>query len=407
LNDDELEATLLSSIESSDDLGIMMRAEITEEDFGNIIRPVYSYFINHVRQYQKMPPLTLLAQTFADFTPRQIIGSVDALSVELKKRSVSRRARMVLIEQIKNIESDPYGTIDGLNVALSALKPRSSLSLSVTDQTAGARYDRYVEKGKTGLLGTIPTGWDFFDKRSAYWQYGELVGFVARPFVGKSWSIIHSSAVAWASGFRVLFVSPELGIDEAEKRFDVCAARLSGSPIILSDLRYGHESSQDNYRRYVEAASQRKDFHTIDSVNGKKVTPQRLMEVANKFKPDIISIDGIGFMGDDNKSSAGWERIYNVCVDLKQLGVMNRFATLTVQQVKPQVPGHRVPGLEDVMYGDGFVQTCDRVITLSFNEDSSLVRDMTVQKDRITGEPILERRHVTFNPDIGDFGREV
>lgn len=399
--------TVLSSLQTSEDISTLRKAEVTEEDFGNIVRPVYEYFMNHVRTYQQVPPQLLLAQTFSEFRSTPIPGTIDALALELKKRSTSRRARMVLIEQIKGIETDPYGTIDGINLSLSSLKPRATLSLSVTDQTARERFDRYVTKGKTGTLGTIPTGWDFFDKRRAYWQPGELVGFVARPFVGKSWSIIHSCAVAWHNGFRVLFVSPELGIDEAEKRFDVCGARLSGSPIILSDLRYGNEASQDNYRRYVEGASQRRDFHTIDSVGGKKVTPQRLMEVANSFKPDIIGIDGIGFMGDDNKAQAGWERIYNVCVDMKRLGVVNKFATLTVQQVKPQVPGHRVPGLEDVMYGDGFVQTCDRVVTLSFNEESSQIRDMTVQKDRITGEPILERRHVAFNPDVGDFGRET
>lgn len=403
---DEVESAVLSSIRSVEDLQTLLKRDITAKDFLTY-KNIYEWYYEYLRSYGNVPDSRLVGNQFPDFSYHPMPESLDFLSTELKRISVRRDAKDLLREQLNQIDDNTYEAIENIASGLYALRPKSSLALSVTDQTAMERYNKYLAFKENVNVETIPTGWGFFDNRAAFWRRGEVIGFVARTFVGKSWSILQSSTVAWSKGYRVLFISPEIGISEAERRFDTIAANLLGTPINLNDLRYGHTESAENYLKVAEEQSKRAEFLTIDSINGRKVSPQRIHELALRFKPDMVAIDGIRYVDDDNRSNAGWERILNVCTDLKTLSNMLRFVTLTVQQVKPEVSPFRVPGLEDVMYGDGFVQSMDRVITLSFNEENSELRDMTVQKDRTSGEPLTDRITVEFKPGIGAIGRVI
>lgn len=400
---DELESSVLSGLRGSEDLQILTKRDVTANDFLTY-RGVYEWIYEYIRVYGTLPNVTLLRNQFPDFQYMPVPDSLDYLASELKRVSVRREAKELLKNQIEKIDENTYEAIEAIASGLYALRPRDSLAMSLTDQSVVQRYNRYLTFKENIGVETIPTGWGFFDNRGAYWRRGEIVGFVARTFVGKSWSILQSSAVAWAAGYRVLFISPEIGIDEAERRFDTIVAHLLNFPIVLNDLRYGHQDSKENYFKVTEKLKERADFLTIDSINGRKVSPQRIHELALRFKPDVVAIDGVRYVDDDNRASAGWERILNVCTDLKTLSNILRFVTLTVQQVKPEVSPFRVPALEDVMYGDGFVQSMDRVVTLSFNEESSELRDMTVQKDRTSGEPLTSRINVEFKPGVGAMG---
>jgi hypothetical protein len=402
-----MEMALISTISSSVDIATLMRAGVQDDDFGNINRPVYQWFTNHLRQFNQIPPHSLLVQQFPDFVVNKIDGSIDYLVKEVKSRSVRRKMKEVMAENARKLDAeDPYAILDKMGAQLSALRPRDSISSSMTDKTAMSRYQQYlVKKEDTSLIGNLRTGFDFFDDRRAYWSPGEFSAFVARPFLGKTYAMVHTCAVNWVSGGRVLFVSPELGIVETERRFDVFNAHLLGSPITLSDVRFGNLDSRANYEKYAQIASQRSDLEIIDSIQGRKVSPSKLSTLAEIFKPTIIAIDGIKFVEDDEKASAGWQVIFNVSRDLKELAIRHNCVVLTVQQVKPQVPGHRVPTIEDVSYGDALVQSLDRCITISFNDESSEVRDLTSQKDRISGEAVTTRQPTVFRPEIGQIGR--
>lgn len=404
MNVAEAEMALISSIEDSSDLGHIAKVDITKTDFDKC-REVWDWYLSYIRQYGKLPPLGLITATFDYFQPHKIEGAVQNLSEEVKKNSVLRQAKALLLEEIAKIEGDTYGTIDAISSKLGALRPRNNLSISVTDKDSQKRVERYTTLKDTIGVTTIPTGFSFFDDRKAYYQPGEFTGFVARTFVGKSWALIYSCAVGWARGKRVLFITPELGIEETERRFDVVLANQLAKPVLLSDLRYGHLGSQDNYRSYAEEASKRSELVTVDSIGGRKASPQRILQLIDQFKPDIIGIDGIKYLDDDQRGGAGWEKIFNVSTDLKQMAVLRHVVILTVQQVKREVPPTRVPLMEDVAFGDGFVQALDRCITLSFNEEDPKFRDITVQKDRISGETITERQRMQFEPEIGQFGK--
>jgi hypothetical protein len=351
----------------------------------------------------------LISQTFEDFSPNVIENQLEYLVKEVKSRATKRKMREIILDNSKKLDSeDPYVNLERTVSQLSLLRPRDAASSSLTDHTAMSRYEKYlVKKEDVSLDGRFKTGFDFFDTRRVYWSPGEFSAFVARPFVGKTTALIHTSAVNWSNGGRILLVSPELGIPETERRLDVFCANLLNKPISLNDLRYGHLDSKDNYEQYAKIASSRRDIEVIDSIQGRKVTPSRLNTLCEVFKPTIVAIDGIKFVEDDERARQGWEVIFNVGIGLKRLALGQSTVVLTVQQVKPEVPAHRVPGPEQVSYGDALFQSVDRLITMSLNEETDEARDYTVQKDRISGEPLLERQKSEFLPAIGRLGRAM
>lgn len=403
MNDLEIESFVISNLREPENLSYLVKKGVTEQDFVEL-RNVYQWIIEFVKKYNKLPEQGAIVGTFKDFEVKPQM-ELPFLVDEIKRRTALRAAKEILFEKVPKLDEETYDTIESIVHKLSTLTTGSNLSISMTDRDVMSRYEKYLDSGKE-IEDRIPTGLWFFDNRKAYYNRGEFIVYIARTFVGKTWFLLNSCAVAWSLGKRVLIVSPEMGIAEAELRMDVIGANLSNVPILLTDLRYGSDSSRDNYKAFAEIAKERQDIMTIDNISGRNVTPSALKQLAQQFKPDIIAIDGINFMKDDENSRDGWQRILNVSLGLKNLAATQNCVVLAVQQVKPQVPGHRVPTLEDVAYGDGLVQTADRIVTISYNEEHTHLRDCTVQKDRFTGEVITDRTQIYFNPNTGDIGKE-
>lgn len=403
MNDFEIENFVLSNLRTSEDLTYLVKKGVTQENFVEL-RQVFIWMMDFVKKYNKLPEQGAIIGTFKDFEVKPAM-ELPFLVDEIKRRTALRGAKEILFEKVPKLDDDTYGTIESIVHRLSTLTTGSSLSVSMSDTDILTRYEQYLNMDKE-ISERIPSGLWFFDNRKAYYNRGEFVVYIARTFVGKTWCLLNSGVVAWALGKRVLVVSPEMGIREAEHRMDVIGAQLNGTPILLSDLRYGNLSSSDNYKAFVEVAKHRQDIMTIDSIGGRSVTPARLKQLAQQFKPDVILIDGINFMKDDEGARDGWQRILNVCTDLKNLAANMNCVVQAVQQVKPQVPGHRVPTMEDVAFGDGVAQSADRIVTLSYHEEYNHLRDCTVQKDRFTGEVITDRTPIFFNPNTGDIGKE-
>ena len=181
-------------------------------------------------------------------------------------------------------------------------------------QQAQERSDQVVAWSKQTR---IPTGFAELDKLS----YGglstveELLVFVGRSNVGKSWCLTRIAEAANRAGFNVEYYSPEMQAAYLATRVDTWRGHYQNSKLFTG--QYTPE-----YIEYIKSLPKETnaDFYIIedkDMPDG--VSPRHLASFVKKHNIQMLLIDGISYMVDDRRGFSDHEKYGNICHDLFQL----------------------------------------------------------------------------------------
>jgi replicative DNA helicase len=134
----------------------------------------------------------------------------------------------------------------------------------------------------------IPTGWSVIDEDTGGYRNGDLVGWIGRPAMGKTYMLLYQALNAWRRGHSVLFVSMEMPIEAIN-------VRLAGlrSNVDTRFLRRGRLSSEA-LRRVVDATEtdiRAQPFHIYSGNFGRSITD--ITTLMTELTPDVVYIDGI------------------------------------------------------------------------------------------------------------------
>jgi len=305
-----------------------------------------------------------------------------------------------LDESIELIEGDAIKALDFLATKVVELKgiTEDRSHLSYTDRDAIKRADdfadRMIKANQERTLG-IPTGITVFDKVTGGWMPGQLASIIGRLNEGKSWLLMFFCIEAYKSGSSILFLSPEMTVQETELRFDT----LLSQSFRNTDLTLGRQTIDvQEYKAFLEELQERSDWITYDSIpGGKPFTLSSIQALTNLHKPDVLAIDGIPLIADELGAEQSWQKMINVGYGLKGIAINYGVVVLSTSQATRESADKGIPKLHQISYGDALAQACDKVIGI--HKVSPTKVKMSMPKNR--GGKVIGEFYIHFDVDVG------
>lgn len=403
-----IEQTVISSIKSFDDLMSLRSKLVTEGSF--VIYPdVFRFIVSFSRDYKgQIPSMDVIQQNFTYFSP-QTSENIDYFIDKLTESELSRKATKVISAGIEILEEQkkPREAVSYITSELSRLKAQDQVTRSRTDKDALKRLDKYIEKeGRVsrGLTVGLRTGISFFEEQFLGWVPGNLIGIIGSTKIGKSWLALYLGCVVHFDGKRVLFISPELSIDEAEARWDTIDAQMKGFEFSNIGLMRGRAIDVEKYRQFLEECSEREDWFTfVSSEEQGPFTLESITDLTTTYKPDLVIVDGVPLI-EDKEEKQGWEKIKRISYGLKSLATSKGIVIVATNQATRGAADKETPRLGDVGYGYSFVQACDKVLLLSKASEGDKKKRLLRLTGVRVGESAEEATEISFDVDIGVIG---
>ena len=171
----------------------------------------YKFIKKHSRLYGKMPSIATVksnghslevsAEEPVAYYMQKVIDRALFNIFSKGVQDIAAGMQAMDVTAVRNI------FMETLSAAHSMSNPLEYATLGNLAKKVLARYKE--DKILVGLRG-IPTGWASLDASTGGWQQGDNAFIVARPYMGKSWCLLHSANAAWRAGNSVCFVSMEM-----------------------------------------------------------------------------------------------------------------------------------------------------------------------------------------------------
>lgn len=229
-------------------------------------------------------------------------------------------------------------------------------------------------------------GWPYLDNMNSGLQPGDVVSFVGRPAMGKSWLSLFTGLVNWHAGHNILFVSMEMSTLAVAQRL---GAMFTEVPIkqmkmgnlpsmsMFADGKGGIVKVNNKYKQFTDGLSKLEtmpgEFQIVDGNLAANVDDIYLL--ANRLKSSLVIIDGGYLVRSSNPRLDRFARVAENVETMKRysgdLGIPTisswQFNRTASNKGKGSLKGQKA-GLEDIGYSDAIGQVSSIVIGL-FQEE--------------------------------------
>jgi replicative DNA helicase len=273
----------------------------------------------------------------------------------------------------------------------------SNRAVNITENPLG-RVERYRERAKAGgALKGISTGFESIDWATGGMQPGQLFTFVGPPKAGKSTMLLLSAILAHMGFYRPLFIGFEMSNEEQEERHDSIRAGVSHNAVLHGRLK------AEDYQK-LEAMSRRLESMPDMIFSADSTSTSTLSGVAaliDKYKPDVVYIDGVYMMDDENGEPKGSaQALTNITRGLKRMAQNLQVPiAITTQVLAWKMDRKRGVTTNSIGYASSFAQDSDVLIGVEPTEND------TVNKIKILDGRNVKRMefYVQWDWDAGVF----
>lgn len=410
----EIEQNLLSSIKEPSHLSEIILEGISS-DYFIIYKDAFDFIQKYHSKYTAIPSSKILQSNCSDLALVNEVSDDERkyLIGELVKSDVQRKAIRILNHGADLISQDIYGGLDYLLSKLSQIrKTDAKYCISFTDRDALRRYDEFLErkdKISKGMQLGLRTGFSLFDDNNIGWLPGNLIGIVGRMNIGKSWLLQYTACSSYAAGHRIVYLSPEMTIQEIELRWDTIMSAFYAYQFPNDDLILG-KVDENKYNEWLNEISKNARWVTMDSNHGKPFTIQAVESIVEEFQPNLLCVDGfLELRSSESVIDKNWQVMLDVAHGLKAIAQNNKIVILVTSQAKRMNFEEKeslgnMPGLEHVYGGDALGQASDIIITMTDSEKEPNIRYISVPKRRGGGKAYTKRIKLNFDVNVGKIG---
>ena len=257
-------------------------------------------------------------------------------------------------------------------------------------------YER-VKRGETG----VPFPWQTMtDVTLGMWP-GTVTFFVARPWMGKTWTGVIMAMHAWSKGQKVLFVTPEMSRVELAERMVAKYGELSYRDIVAGTL--GSFAEKSFRKTIAELQEKGRGIAILD--DEEKLNTDGIEQAVDAFKPDLVVLDsiymlrvmlgrikkGAGSKGDRREriiDTVEWTRGFSRRKEIPVIGIsqLARTGDIKREAVKAVKAGRGTGGLENT------VAISDEVYWASHNLFAMFQDEYMRQDKQMMYVPLKARR---------------
>jgi replicative DNA helicase len=274
--------------------------------------------------------------------------------------------------------------------------------ISVYDAGEMLREDYLMTANFPGMRG-ITTGWDYLDELTSGISPGDVWAVVARPGVGKSYTMLKMALAAWQAGHSVAFVTMEMTVLQNARRMFAMEAGINPTHVRRGELdMHGEEML----------------FAALDSVTGRppfyfmagdlKKTVADIDNMVQEYSPDIIFIDAAYLLDPERPGRLSrHEHLQDILKNIKSLAMGRDRAVVISVQFNRQ--GTNTGGLDHISGTDYIGQIASVVLSITPGPRShpTTMRTYKIIKNR---DDIGGREFATnylFSPFNMDFRYEL
>lgn len=228
-------------------------------------------------------------------------------------------------------------------------------------------------------------------------QPDDYIVFYGRPKSMKSWVLAHIIADIYNQGKVPLVYTKEMTADNIFMRIASCIAKLP-----YQGLRAGKLTAEEKGRiGYIREIADALAHNKMDMVclNAKDVpsggdTVEWLHSKVEKYKPDVVAIDGLYLMS-DSKGGKGQKdnfRVQNISRAVRQMVLDTNKPVLATMQATRSASAHKNANLDEIAFSDAISQDVTSAIRV-INEEGTITlamggsREYSFSGCRIGGVP--------------------
>lgn len=286
-------------------------------------KKAWEYLVSHWKEYREVPSI--------DVIEAKVVCGLDGSSSESARffldEIFKRRLFFLCRDGTENVaksldERDPQAAAEAWSEIHHKIQSENLTVKKVESLLAlGKQVLSGYEDAKAGVRG-IPTPWPTMDDQTLGWWPEDLVMYIARLGIGKTWLTIISAHKAWVEGRKVLFISTEMNKVQIARRFFALHLRLP-----YDDIRKGRLGEFVEEKFYA-GINEVIGGSGINIVGGDfDYTVDNLGAVVADEQPELLCVDGPYLIKNNGRDRH--ERVSSTFDDLKSLGIRYGHATLT------------------------------------------------------------------------------
>lgn len=369
-----VERNLVSKILQTRDLSDIVDGGITPKFFlDDDHRSAFKVILDHQAQYGVVPT----EETFRLDYPTYRLSSAGEPTAfyldELRGHYQDYLVETALVEAytLFDDEDDTEASLKRLAKLMQEANAATS-SARVTDitQTDKTRMERYVAYTKRdGSLRGIPTGFPSLDQATLGWQPGQLNVMVGPPKAGKSTMMLLSAMAAHIYGYVPLFIGFEMTNEEQEERYDSIRAGVSHHK-----LREGTLSRDDMEKIRRSMAKDRSMPPLIFAEDVGGLTVSGVASYIDKYKPDVVFLDGVYMMDDDHGEKKGSpQALTNITRTSKQLARAHPLPIcISTQVLEWKMSKTKGVTTQSIGYSSSFLQDADNLVAVETTDEADV-----------------------------------
>lgn len=379
------EERLLSKAIRSRDIQPLLECGVQEDWFFNDLnKQVWKFVSKHNEKYGEVPTAVTVRDNFPTYTLHAVEDNIEYLLDQLIEYRKRQKTIDALLEAQQAVSQQDHNT--ALQTMASAAQilmndnQRDSTDENLSDHPM-QRYDEYIaiKTRPNGLLG-LSTGFKTIDEITSGVLKQQLWTIAAPPKTGKSVLAMQMAIKAQDENQRVMFQSFEMTAREMKTRYDAMRSHISHKRLLMGALRPDEEKS---YLNHLGMA--RDDFWMPDTVASRTITG--LCAKVEKYKPDILFVDGMYLMFDEETGETESERsLRSLTRGMKR--VAQRYdipVVVSTQTLRSKMRGGKVTA-DSIGYTSSFLQDSDIVLVLQRqDEEDDSSRSLSVAASRISG----------------------
>jgi len=376
----DLERSLISKIVNEKDYTAVAELGVTRDMFyGSKNKEVFDRIKEVVNEHGSVPSAAILQRDWPTYKFIEEVEEPFSLLVE----EIKENHALTIFESALGEAADAYDKEDLdriqaiLSRALTQVSETSSNALDINLRGSGQeRLDRYEEmqnRDADEYLG-IPMGFETIDRATQGWQPGQFVLFVGPPKAGKSTIMLLAGRAAWKNAKSVLIIGFEMSNEEQFTRFDAIEAGIDHSV-----LRGGKDKRlTDKDWEDLEDAIDAMDASDVDFIlsndTHNNTTLSGIAAKIDKYKPDMVIVDGMYMMQDENGEKPGSpQALTNITRGLKRMAQNKQVPIVgTTQVLEWKMDKKKGIQSDSIGYSSSFAQDADAIIGVEKTDDETI-----------------------------------
>jgi len=359
-------------------------------------RQVWEFCERHYREFGSAPGRVAVESAFPEYV-MPCEESFSWLLQEIRTRFVYNESAASVREAAKLLQEgkDPRGALELFKRAVRRSESMATRSRDVDwTKSARRRKEAYLEaKAAKGLTG-LPFPFPSLNATTMGIQPDDFVVVAARQGIGKTWFEVVLAHYLWTQGFKPLLFTREMSVDRIMKRLDAVYAKVG-----YQELRAGRLDSLVEIE-FFKKLDELEDKHSLTVIQGTGGVTEILAKT-ERYRPDVVLVDGLYLVRDDQGAHSSWEQLKNVARDFKEGICLNLMVPVVASTQFSKEATNTQGEARNIAYGDIAKET-DVIIGMFQSRDQELANLMRLELLKQREGPNLDME-VVWNLDTMEF----